>query len=265
MAPSGSANFEKHTATISARRSNRTTFERVEYFQILDGQTARVRFLEQGENLSYAQTHRIRNSYGYYNDVPCLDQLDDGTACPACMSELKDIHMRGTKGYLNLIWRGTEDEGYTRSPVYKKNEKGAPEKDANKQKIVTGFEDLVWLWKSPKGVFEQVLTKDKTYKGLMSRDFLVSRKGATKENTTYFIEPAVVDAGPEPMTVADQNLAQSKFDVVKLTTPGSYDEMATILIGQGTIKEGTFSRDPAPSENDVFSGNSPLRSSAFQR
>jgi hypothetical protein len=263
--PSGASNFEKHTAVISARRNSKTTFERVEYFQILDGQTARVRFLEQGEDLTYAQTHRIRNSYGYYNDVPCLDQLDDGTSCPACQSDLKDIRMRGTKGYLNLIWRGTEDSQYTRSPVYKRNDKGVAEKDANKQKIITGFEDLVWLWKSPKGVFEQVLAKDKSYKGLMSRDFLVSRKGATKENTNYFIEPAVVDGGLEPMTVADQNLAQGKFNLVNLSSPGSFEEMQQLLVGQGAVKEGTFQRESAPSENDVFSGNTPMRSSAFQR
>ena len=263
--PSGSEAFNKHATVIAARRSSGGAYERVDYFQILDGQTARVRFLEQGEDLSYAQTHRIRNSYGYYNDVPCLDQLDEGNSCAACQSDIKDIRMRGTKGYLNLIWRGTEDEGYTRSPVYKRNDKGAPEKDANKQKIVTGFEDLVWLWKSPKGVFEQVLTKDKAYKGLMSRDFLVSRKGATKENTTYFIEPAVVDGGSEAMTVADQNLARSKFNVTQLTSPGSFEEMAAMLVGQGTIKEGTFSRDVPPNQEDVFSSGQPMRSSAFQR
>lgn len=268
MSPSGAAAFEKHNSVISARRSSGGSFERLDYFQIYDKQIARVRFLEQGEHITYAQVHRLRNSFGYFDEIPCLDQHDDGSPCPACMSDNIDIKRRGTKGYLNLLWRGTDDEGYTRSPIFKRNDKGSPEKDANKQKIITGFEDSVWLWKSPKGVLEQVFSKDKHYKGLMSRDFLVTRKGADKENTTYQIEPAVVDGGPEPMTVADQNLAQGKFDVVKLTTPGTFEEMQALLAGAPTGQEGpqpTFSREAQSSQEDVFSGQAPMRSSAFQR
>lgn len=266
MSPSGSTAFEKHSSTIAARRSG-GEFQRVDYFGLKDGESARVRFLEQGENLTWATSHRIPTpGLKYPQDVLCLDQEDDGTPCPACMSDNREVKSRSTKGYLNVLWRGTEESDLSRAPIYKRNDKGSPEKAPNGQKIVTGFEDSVWLWKCSKTVFEQILSKDKAYKGLMSRDFLITRKGAGLDNTTYFIEPAVVDGGPEPATVADGNLAQSKFDVVQLTTPGTYEEMQALLAGAPTGQPGpqpTFARGGEVNQEDVF--NQPMRSSAFQK
>jgi hypothetical protein len=268
MAPSGLDAFQRHSDVISARRSG-GEFQRIDYFRLNDGESARVRFLEQGENLTWATSHRIKTpGLTFPQDVLCLDQEDDGTPCPACMSDNREVKSRSTKGYLNIIWRGTEESDLSRAPIYKRNDKGSPEKSPNGQKIVTGFEDSTWLWKCSKTVFEQILAKDKAYKGLMSRDFLVSRKGAGLENTTYFIEPAIVDGGPEPLTVADQNLAQGKLDVVSVTTPGSFSEMQALIAGLPVPgKEGpqpTFSRGGEPNAEDVFSGT-PMRSSAFQK
>lgn len=273
MSPSGSTAFEKHSSTIAARRSS-GEYQRVDYFGLKDGESARVRILEQGEDLTWAISHRIKTpGLQYPQDVLCLDQEDEGTPCPACMSDNREIKSRSTKGYANVLWRGTEESEYSRAPVYKRNDKGSPEKGPNGQKIVTAFEDSVWLWKCSKTVFEQILSKDKAYKGVMSRDFLISRKGAGLDNTVYFIEPAVVDAGPEPMTVADQNLAQGKFDVVKLTTPGTFEEMQALLAGAPTASgpQPTFARggivdgNTQISQDDVFSNGVPMRSSAFQR
>lgn len=264
--PSGANAFEKHSNAITARRSS-GEYQRVDYFQLKNGESARVRFLEQGENLTWGLSHRIKTpGLQYLQEVLCLDQEDEGTSCPACQSYNKEVRSRSTKGYVNIIWRGSEESEYSRAPVYKRNDKGGLEKSPNGQKIVTAYEDSVWLWKCSKTVFEQILQKDKAYKGLMSRDFLVSRKGASLDNTTYFIEPAVVDGGPESMSVADQNLAQSKFDIVKLTTPGTYEEMVQLLSSQNSAQsapQGTFNREPT--QENVFSGAPPMRSSAFQR
>lgn len=262
--PSGANAFEKHASAIAARRSS-GEYQRVDYFQLKDGESARVRFLEQGENLTWGLSHRIKTpALQYPQDVLCLDQEDEGTSCPACQSDIKEIRSRSTKGYVSLIWRGSEESELARAPIYKRNDKGALEKAPNGQKIITAYEDSVWLWKCSKTVFEQILAKDKAYKGIMSRDFLVSRKGASLENTTYFIEPAVVDGGPEPMTVADQSLAQSKFDIIKLTTPGTYEEMVQLLSDQNSAKSG-FQVTRVPIQESVFSGAPPMRSSAFQR
>lgn len=268
--PSGAGSYEKHTTVISARRSASQDGEQLKYFGIDDGQTARIRFLEQGEDLTYALTHRIRNNFGGYSDIICLDQEDEGTSCPACQSDIKDIRIRGTKGFLNVIWRGTDESPFARGPVYKVNDKGWFEKDPNtKKKIVIGFEDSVFLWKCSKTVWEMVLVKEKTYKGIMSRDFIVSRQGATKDDTKYAIEQAVVDGGPEPFTIADASLAQSKFDVVKLTTPGTYDEMVALLNGQQTGGNNSPRQNSpdgiVPDQSDIFSGGPPVRSSAFSK
>ncbi len=266
MSPSGLDAFQKHSDIVSARRSS-GEFQRIDYFGLKDGESARIRFLEQGENLTWATSHRVKTpGLTFPQDVLCLDQDDDGTPCPACMDGNREVKSRSTKGYLNIIWRGTEESDLSRAPIYKRNDKGSPEKAPNGQKIVTGFEDSVWLWKCSKTVFEQILAKDKAYKGLMSRDFLVSRKGAGLENTTYFIEPAVVDGGPESMTVADQNLARGKFDVAKLTSPGTLEEMQALLAGTPTGQGGpqpTFARGGEVNHEDVF--NQPMRSSAFQK
>lgn len=269
MSPSGIDTYSKHATIVNSRRSSGGSGEAIKYFGIEDGQTARIRFLEQGENLTYALTHRLKNKFGGFNDVLCLDQEDEGTNCPACHSDIEGVRPRSTKGFLNVIWRGTDESEYARGPVYKMNDKGYPEKDPNnpKKKIIVGFEDSVFLWKCSKTVWEMVIAKEKTYRGIMSRDFVVSREGASKENTKYAIEPAVVDGGPEAMTIADQSLAGSKFDVVKLTTPGTYDEMVQLLSGQnpsGDGSRGTFQKE-IPSQENVFNSGSPMRSSAFQR
>ena len=268
--PSGAEAFQKHVDVISARRGAGGDFPQINFFQIAAEQVARVRFLEQGNELTWAQSHRVKNAYGFFDDLICLDQTDDGTPCPACQSDIKEIRYRSSKGYVNVLWRGSESVGaeeYVKAPVYKRNDKGRIEKDAQKQKIITGFEDSVWLWKCSKSVFEQLLEKDTKYKGIMSRDFAIKRKGATKDNTLYFLEPAFVDGGPEPMSVADGVLSQAKYDVVNLTTPESFSDMAVRLTGQQSaqdINTTTFPRGE-PSQADVFNGQTPMRSSAFNR
>ena len=263
MSPSGAESFQRHADVIQARKGATGDFQQINYFAISDGQTARVRFLEQGDELTWAQTHRVRNQFGGFNDLICLDQYDNGDPCPACQSDNIDIKRRSTKGFVNLIWRGTEDEGYARAPIYKRDDKGRLEKNQLKQKVITGYEDSVWLWKCSKAVYEQILEKDVKYKGAMSRDFCIKRKGATKDNTQYFIEPAVVDGGPEPMTVADATLSQGKLDIAKFTMPEEFQILAAKISGQQSgPSNDTFPRSE-PNQESVFSGGQ--RSSAFSK
>jgi hypothetical protein len=270
VSPSGIEEYSKYVNIVKASRgSGSADGEFIKYFGIEDGQTARIRFLEQGDQLNYALAHGIKNSFGRFIDLICIDQKNEGTPCPACMSDNVNIRKRSPKGFLNVIWRGSDESEYIRGPIYKTNDKGFIEKDPiTKKKVIVGFEDGVFLWKCSKSVWEMVLEKNRVYKGLMNRDFIVSRKGASKEDTKYAIEQAVIDGGPEPMTVADQNLAQNKFDVVKLTTPGTYEEMVAILSGQVSAGSGgpqpTFQRE-IPTQENVFNSGNPLRSSAFQR
>lgn len=269
MSPSGADSFSKHASAITARRTAASSSgdrPRINYFQISDGDAARVRFLEQGEDLTWAQTHRIRNQWGYYKNVPCMDQMDDGTSCPLCQSDSEDIRKRSTRGFVNVIWRGTEDEGFTRAPIYKRNEKGGLEKDQMKQKIITGFEDSVWMWECSKTVFELIVEADVNYKGLMSRDFLVKRKGADKSDTSYNIVPAVIDGGPEGMTPSDALLQQQKADVMMISTP-DINEIQQVLQAQnapGGRATNISSPNTGSSQEDIL-GSGPIRSSAFSK
>jgi hypothetical protein len=269
MSPSGVESFSKVASAITARRTAAASSgdrPRINYFQISDGDVARVRFLEQGEDLTWAQTHRIRNQWGYYKNVPCMDQMDEGTSCLLCQSDSEEIRKRNTRGFVNLIWRGTEDEGITRAPIYKRNEKGGLEKDQMKQKIITGFEDSVWMWECSKAVFELIVECDASYKGLMSRDFLVKRKGADKSNTSYNIVPAVIDGGAEPVSVLDATLSQQKADVKIVSTPDS-DEIFSLLQAQnapGGRSPNISSPNIGSSQEDIL-GSGPIRSSAFSK
>jgi hypothetical protein len=278
MSPKGAQSFTRHASAVEQRREQAMSQfgPKADYFTLNAGEIAVVRFLEQGEELAYASCHRIRTSQGRYpNDVLCLDQYDDGTPCPFCASDSKEIRGRATKGFVNLIWRGgqwiqsvnqhilSENEQrisagqppfmtYALAPVYKRNQQGVPERDENtKQKIVTGYADGVFLWKCSNSAFQVLLEKDRTYRGAMSRDFTIRRQGATMQDTVYFIEPYDVDNPAQPMSGADLELAQHKYDLDQFITPMSFEDASKLLGGQ-TAPAGpqpTFPRGgvaPAP-------------------
>lgn len=279
--PKGVDAFQSHQQRVDERRAAAGNYIRADYFGLDDGEMARVRFLEQGDEMTWAATHRVPiEGQKYPQDLVCLDQNDDGTPCPFCQSSNKDIKGRATKGFFNIIWRGGADtqaenqalaaqnqRQYKLAPQYKRNDQGYIEKDAAGNKVINGFGDGVWLWKCSKTVFTMLLEKDNLYKGLMSRDFVILRRGATMQNTTYLCEPHIVDGGAEPMLVADLAMAESKYDLDELTKPKTWEEAAAILSGQpmGSGPQQTFERQAPAASGDVFSGGAPMRSSAFTR
>lgn len=290
--PRGAANFQKHTEAVEQRRAEMNG-PRADYFGLSGGQVAIVRFLEQGDEIAYFSAHRIPvPGRQYPQDVPCLDQNDDGTPCPACQSEHKGIRGRSTKGVFNLIWRGgpavqqLNDEIrryneqaaasgqpqyplYDLAPTYKRNEWGSPEKDQSGQKIITGYADGVFLWKASKTVFQQLVGKDQAYRGLMSRDMTIRRQGTTKDDTVYFIEPANVNTGEQPMTQEDLVLAQGKYDLDAIMKPPTFEEFAKLLSGQPSAMtaggpQPTFQRmPPTPPGANPFMGGAPVRGPGF--
>lgn len=289
--PRGRASFDKHQQEIAARQEE-TASVRADYFSLQGGEIAIVRFLEQGEDIAYYIAHRIpMPGRQYPQDVPCLDQNDDGTPCPACQSPHKAIRARSTRGLHNVIWRGgatiqalnqqiyeynqqaaqtgqAQYPYYTIAPTYKRNEWGSPEKDQTTgQKIVTGYADGVFLWKASKTVFQQIIGKDASYRGLMSRDFTARRQGTGKDDTVYFIEPLNVDGGEEPMSQEDWQLNQNRYDLDAIMKPPTFEEFAKLLSGQPSQMtsagpQPTFQRVPQ-GEPNPFSGGAPLRGPGF--
>ena len=263
--PRGAQSYTRHAAAVEQRRA--AALEKMgpyaDYFSVSAGQMSIIRFLEQGEEIAYASMHKIVVSNSKYPvDVLCLDQNDDGTPCPFCMSDMKEVRSRRTFGFLNVIQRGGEFvqsvnqsilaqnqqramQGmppymtYTQAPVYKRSQNGFPEKDEQtKQKIVVGYADGVFLWKCSNTVLQELLNKDQTYRGLMSRDFTVRRQGSSMQDTVYFIEPYDVNTAEVPMSPTDQALAAAKFEIDKFITPMSFEDAQKLLSGQVATAPG---------------------------
>lgn len=177
------------------------------FFRLEPGDSAIVRFLEEGEDVYCAWVHEFPvPGRKVPLKVPCRDQDDEGRRnlgieCPGCEKGLK-LKFRGV---INMIQRD------------------APVQEKKGEKWVTvGSDDAVVVWDQGINVFEELQEKDIVYKGLKSRDFRIKRRGTGFE-TTYSIEPADPDGGPQPMSASDKELAEEKFDLNEFVIPQSYE------------------------------------------
>jgi hypothetical protein len=160
------------------------------------GDAATVRFLEQGDDVFSYYVHEVGD---YKTKIPCLDQEDEGASCPGCTHQFP----RKLKGLINVIWRN--------APVYERDEDDRFVKEGN-NKIVKGHKDQIAVWEQGVTVFNALGAKDVAYKGISSRDFVITRSGV-KRDTSYSIEPADVDGGPQPPSDDDKKLAKDKYDL----------------------------------------------------
>lgn len=169
------------------------------YFKLpKSGDSATVRPLD--DEVDWAWVHELPAQAGQYSKTElCRDQdLDTGQrtgdACPGCDKEYR----RKMQGIVRLIQRD--------APVYSKDEK------TNKfdYTTVVGQDDQVVRWTVGKVVLEELDGTSTTFKGLTSRDFVVTRKG-TGLDTSYDIKPAVNEEGETsktPMSDNDKKLAE---------------------------------------------------------
>lgn len=212
--PAGFQGVREAAADIERRKSQGGTGDGRLWFKLADGESAAVRFLEQGEDVHWAWMHEMppRGKQKWGDNLPCMNTANDGTHCPKCEAGVA----RKFVGMINIIWRD--------GPVFKKNADGFFEKDAANNMVKEGTADVLAVWEQGINVFEELDAKDATYGGLTSRDFRVTRKG--KEfSTRYLLEPAIPDGGPIPMSTADVELAKNKADLTPdVTPPDSYDD-----------------------------------------
>lgn len=265
--PSGAEAFQRRQAQRQSQRAAQSAGSiSADYFKIDGGTYAIVRFLEQGSDLVFADVHRIPViGRTMPMDLICLDNNDDGTPCPGCQHEVPKVARRVTKGYMNLIWRD--------GPVYERNEFGSPKKDSAGKPIIIGRADGVFLWKCSGDVFTDIVAKDSAFKGLSSRDCKITRVGSGMNDTKYSIDPADIDAGPQPMTIADRALAAEKsYNLAEITTPLSYQDFVLAMHGATTGQTGQEGPQPTmdrssmiPTAESVFSGGAPVQASAFRR
>jgi hypothetical protein len=188
------------------------------YFKIDAGESATVRFLEQGDEVNWAWVHEIPVEGKLFGiKIPCRDQDEEGRrigeSCPGCEQDLK----RTFRGVVNLIWRGGGDNG----------------------------EDIVAMWMSGPRVFVDTLDPlESAYRGLSSRDFVVTRRGSGTD-TAYSVLPADPDGGAQPLSAADKKLAKDKFDLTYYVEPPSYDDW-------GKKKEKKQESVPTPTSTSPF-------------
>jgi hypothetical protein len=192
---------------IAARKEAGGDGNYIKYFRLGDGETAIVRFLEEGDDVACAWVHLEKiPGRSFPLQIPCIDQDDEGRRnlgkdCPGCEKELP-IKFRGK---VNMIHRD--------APVSKKE---------NNTWVVTGNQDAVVVWDASTEVLQDLYEKDQDYKGLRSRDFKIKRVGE-QFDTKYFISPADPDGGPQPMSDSDKELEAEKFDLNELIIPSAYE------------------------------------------
>lgn len=215
---SGLESLVEAAAIQKARQSASSNFQFAKFIQ---NHTHTVRFLEQGDDVAWAWVHELPKEQGKIvaRHTPCLNQDSRGQACPGCEMGAK----RTIKGWINVIMRG--------APVFERGADGKILKNPLTQAMnVTGYADQVYVWNSGPNVFTTLGQKDRKFKGLMSRDFDVTRSGEGF-GTTYSIEPTEADGGPKAMSDADLKLAADKVDTKTFTIPESYDTAKQLLQG----------------------------------
>lgn len=193
---------------IAEAQAENGNFVKREYFKLANsGDSAIVRFLEQGEDVTWCYCHRVRLAgKAFPSTIPCRNQDDDGTSCPACEQGIDKTY----RGYINLIWRNAGDDG----------------------------SDKLALWEQGVNVFSELGTQDVSAKGLSSRDFRITRKGSGLK-TTYSITPADIDSGPQPMSDTDKKIAAEKYDLNELINPPSEERWTQLLGGVQDEPEDT--------------------------
>jgi hypothetical protein len=216
-----------------------------------DGDSAIVRFLEQGDDVYsywYHDYSHVDKPNGWKTKVPCLDQDDEGVPCPGC----REGWPRKFQGLINLIWRD--------APIFKRDDEGKVEKKKNGEFVVEGYEDQVAIWRQGINLFSKTLPrKDVTYKGLGTRDFEITREGETMNDTTYAIEPVVIDGETKavPLSKADKDLAKDKYDLEEFANFVDADTFEKIIAKRNSELEDGEEDD----EEDIkaFLKTSPLK------
>jgi hypothetical protein len=107
------------------------------------GETAKGRFLEEGEGLWYLYTHELPKKPGqtFGDRVLCLDQEGEGKDCPGCSLEGVSRTARVIVNFLRY------DE-----PKLRRDEKGKAVKDQQGNYVFDGVEPQVVVWNAPQSV-----------------------------------------------------------------------------------------------------------------
>lgn len=194
------------------------------FFKLEDsGDSGIIRALEDTDDVAFAYVHEIPvEGRKWGRDVVCVDQNKDGTDCPGCerREEVEDkkednAYKRKFRFWLPIIWRD--------APVYKTKADGSVDR-----KKIMGSKDQVAILGMASTMFDLLEDFADSYRGLMSRDIKIKRKGEKLE-TTYSVAPADPDGGAQPLSSADKRMAKKEYNdlneaIGKAITVPTYEE-----------------------------------------
>lgn len=195
-----------------------------------DGDTAIVRFLEEGDDVAWCWVHEVPvDGRKWPDNIPCLDQEAEGVDCPGCEKDLK----RKIQGYVNVIWHD--------APELRRDKEGKLVK-VDGEVVPTGkTKPMVALWTTGRMLLEEFDEINDNFGGMTSRRFKIKRRGEGLD-TKYKISPEDIDSGPQAMSDEEKELAEKKTDVAALIAPPSYDDF---------FKGKQSSNDSAPSKEEA--------------
>lgn len=167
-----------------------------QWIKMSDGDVLYVRVLDTGDDWKDAYCHRVpmekEDGSTYHSDVPCLDQDEKGLPCPGCKDDLP----RRYKFWTNAIVRDHDD-------------------GSGKEK------DTLMIWSGGITIAKRLDKMEARY-GLLNRDLEVERRGATKNDTRYEIEPATDEN--EPLSSEDKKLMERRHDLTRYSKAPAFED-----------------------------------------
>jgi hypothetical protein len=185
-----------------------------------DGESAKVRFLEQGEEVWSVYCHKLPPPPGrnWGDTIQCLDQDNEGKPCPACMRQIG----RFERVVINVIWFNAPK--FKREPA-EQGKLGKLVKDNDGNPIMIGTEDVIATWETSVKNGGRLEMLDTKHGGLTHGIYSVTRQGAKgSKETEYHIDFEEIK---EP-TAAEVELVKSKPDpreIIKKLTPGDMERI----------------------------------------
>jgi hypothetical protein len=167
------------------------------YLTLQDGESAIVRFLDQGEDVEFFWMHELPKQPGesFPKRTPCLDQEDQGIACPGCLRGAK----RSSQICIPVIWYN--------APKFQRDKDNKLVKGADNQPIVVGTEDTVAVWKRGPTDGGRLEYLNNDHGGLVPHKFKIMRQGSGKDDTKYMID---IHEKNVPPTAQEAELMKAK-------------------------------------------------------
>lgn len=225
--PRGLAKIEKLAAEAKQRSDSYGSGDGLLRALVLKkGQTAKGRFLEEGEGIWYLYTHELPKKPGqsFGDRILCLDQDDEGKPCGGCET---DGVSRTPRVVINFL---RYDE-----PNLRRDAKGKPVKE-NNEYVFDGVKPQIVVWNAPQSVGGRLAFLESQRGGLTNHVCTIHR---TQDNSNPWMIDIVETKAPEQFEIdlydkkTEPNKAITMLGVRSIPLM-SYGDMKRAFSGVGT-------------------------------